>query len=543
MSSDSDDESKPQAWRGPTLPQARTNAMYGGRSGVLSRGNLDGLLDDANSPKMWDALGYPRENELTFNTWLTYYLRGGAVSGLLDKFVDDAWQGRPEMVDDEATDGDDTDDQTDFEKAVENLFDNYAPDNPRRTLLREALKPRLMAADLLARLGQYSAIVVGIKDGENVDERLEESDGRDLSDLAYLELYPENKIDFTVSKDLDDDRYGRPDSYTITDADTKTDEVHHSRVIHVASDTLVDPYCSIPFYNDIVNRIVDMTKIYGASAEGYWRGGYQGIVMKPPEVVKEMGGTTQRLPGEFGDGGDGLANQISNYIDRFDRAIRSNGEIETLGSDIASPADHIDMQWEGISAAKDISQSVLTGNETGERATAEDNAAWRSRVAGMRESYAEASILRPLIDLLIRAGVLPEPDGETYTVEWPPLSELSEQDEAEIMERKANAVKTATGGNPETDTTTAERRKQIYDWDAERGSEAPDHVDEQDNRSPAELDAVMDLDADAQGAPIETATPAAEPSGMAGSVRGNASPDDKRRDTSDESEGDDGGDE
>ncbi|EMA48007.1 anti-CBASS protein Acb1 family protein [Halococcus saccharolyticus] len=535
MSSDSDDESEPQVWRGPDLPQARTNAMYGGRSGVLSRSNFDGLLDDARSPKMWDALGYPRENQLTFNTWLTYYLRGGPVSGLLDKFVNDAWQGRPDIVDDEPTEGDDEDDQTDFETAVENLFDNNAPNNPRRTLLREALKPRLMAADLLARLGQYSVIVVGIKDDQSVSEKLDSDDSRDLSDLAYIELYPQNKIDFTVSKDLDDDRYGRPDSYTITDANTETSDVHHTRVIHIASNTLVDPYRSIPFYKNIINRITDMTKIYGASGEGYWRGGYQGIVMKPPEAIKEIGGTTQRVPTEFQDGGDALATQISNYVDRFDRTIRSNGEIETLGADIASPADHMDIQWEAIAAAKDIPQSIIKGNETGERATTEDNADWRSSVAGDRDSYLEARILRPLLDLLIRAGILPEPDGETYTIEWPALSELSEQEEAEIMERKANAINTATGKNPQQDTTTAERRKQIYDWSPERGSEAPDHVEAQDERSPGELDAAINLDAEAEAASEGTASPATAPSGMAGTVRANADePDGKWRDTSDD---------
>ena len=496
MSTDSDDndteDTTGATYRGPKL---RTNAHGVGGSHGFSRSLLGpqyrGHSLDSQSVRLYDAFNYPEENELNFHTWLSYYYREGPIAGVVDKLVRDTWQGgAPGVTDDDPASGESDQEDTDFEQAVEKLFSH---DNGLN--LRAPVLDRLIAADILATLGQYSIVVFGFEDDADTAKPLEENtldSTDDLNGLAYMEVYAEDDVTFDLVDDLDNDRHGRPETYH---ADGH--EVHHSRVIHVAENTLVDPYYGIPFFKPIVNLIVNIQKILGASGEGYFRGGHPAIVFQPPDTMKNFGSETnpqiKRAPGTFAGKDSELTNKIENSISRYKRAMTANGSIETLSPNVASPADHMAEQWAAVAAAKDLPQSIIKGNETGERATAEDSASLRRRIAGRRSQYAEGRLYRPCIDILSYAGVLPDPQGDGYEVDWPPLSEPTDQEEADL--NKTQAQTAAEGGKMfgTPPTTVAEFRKRFLDMDPERGSEAPDAVAEQDGRSPAELDAAMGM--------------------------------------------------
>jgi hypothetical protein len=122
--------------------------------------------------------------------------------------------------------------------------------------------------------------------------------------------------------------------------------------------------------------------------------------------------------------------------------LRTQGmDVESLGGEDIDPSPVIDANVEAISAQTGIPQSVLKGNETGERATTEDLKEWYGKVQERREQHVTPSIVRALLDRLIDVGVLDAPQGGSYEIEWPPLAETSEEDMATIQLNRSKTAK------------------------------------------------------------------------------------------------------
>jgi hypothetical protein len=108
---------------------------------------------------------------------------------------------------------------------------------------------------------------------------------------------------------------------------------------------------------------------------------------------------------------------------------------------------------------------VLKGNETGERATTQDLKEWYGKIQERREEFVTPTIVRELIDRLIKYDILPTPsDGPAaYSVEWSPLAELAESDVADIQMTRAEMLNEWTGGNPDDYFTREQQRKIVED--------------------------------------------------------------------------------
>lgn len=475
------------------------------RATSLTRESLGDVFgQNSGRSQLWDAIGYPREQELTFDTFWTRYKRTGPGHGIIEKFPNDTWQDFPEISDESDTEGD-----TEFEKAVDELFGQPESYHSRKSL-RKTPKHWLRTADKLATLGEYSVILLGVGDDKSPEEPIQgfedgeldrESENKPFSgldDLKFVGAYSQNEIeDFEVDTDITSETFRLPTEYEIEYSDEENPETFHfSRVIHVPEGVLTDPLRGTPGQLPIFHELLNIDKILAASAEGYWRGAYQGFVIKPPT-------NADGVPLKFSDGGDSpqdssaLAEQINEYTQNFRRTITSTGDIEQLDASIASPKDHLEAQYRSISNAKDAPSSILMGNETGERATQEDREMWHELIGGRRNNFAEPVILRPFLDRLIAIGILPEPDGDGYEVEWPPLAEMSETEEAELRNENSHALHRASGGTPSELATRAERR-QMLDMEPEYGADIDDDEIEQPELQDNPEDAMPPEDIDEQ---------------------------------------------
>lgn len=492
---------------GPTqLSQAyqpRVNARANSH-GPTTRNDLHSMVSDrrVENPTLWDAVGYPTDTNLDkFETHWLRYERQGTARGLIDKPANDTWQEPPDIVDDTA----ESEDQTDFEAEVERFMDG-------ETLRREPLH-RFNVVDRLATLGHYALLVLGFDDGRDLstpvagvaDDEDGEFDG--LDDLQYIATFGEDRVvDVDIVTDMTDPRFRLPESYELVtsstgglvddDEEETTEEVHWSRVIHVPQGTLENDLWGTPYLKPIFHNLVNIDKILAGSAEGYWRSGYAGMVLSPPR-----GPNGELLRFNDADGGTAdssdLQNEIEQYEKNLKRTIATTGEVETLDPAIADPESHINQQYKEIALCKDAPQSILMGNETGERATSEDASMWKEHISSRRTNFAESVIITPLINRLIDVGILPTPNGDgsyAYSVEWPPLDELSEPEQAEVAGTLATALKELTGGQPDRIATRGELRS-VMDWEPALGSEVDDDA-ERVEADFAETDA-----ADADGDP------------------------------------------
>lgn len=452
-------------------PRANATAI----DGSPTRTNIaEAEYRDLDNPTLWDAVGYPSDDELDkFETFWLRYERQGVARGLIDKPARDTWRDTPEVIDT----GSEEDSQTDFEEQAERFMAGET--------LRRQPSHRFNVVDRLATLGQYAVMVLGFADGRDLstpvqgaeaaaienDPTATEGEFSDLDDLHYIATFGEDRVtDIEQVTDMNDPRFRLPKSYEIvTEGDDEDDAetVHWSRVVHVPEGTLEDDLRGTPYYKPIFHNLVNLDKISAGSAEGYWRGGYQGLVVRPP---KGPDGQQLRFSNEQDSGSDELQNQIHQYEENMRRVIATTGQVESLGSQVADPESHATQQYKEIAAAKDIPQSVLMGNETGERATGEDDSMWKEHIAGRRANFSEPAILFPVFDRLIAVGVLPAPTDEGYEFDWPPQDEMTAKEEAEVTDLRASALKKYTGGAPDRIATRGELRNEMG-WDTTLGSE------------------------------------------------------------------------
>lgn len=427
-----------------------------------------GMFHEDQQPTIWDAVNYPRDHEFRFESFYLRYERQAEARAIIDKPANDTWQSDP-LVHDEKHDDED-EEKSDFEKEVKVFLEG---EHTRRKPIH-----RLNVADRLGRLGHYSVIVIGTADGRELDTPLYEDEFNGLDDLNYLAAFAEDRIeDIDTDSDMRSERFRLPEMFEIiteehedqdevgnTAGDYMSQHVHWSRVIHIPEGTLEDDLKGTPALKPVFHELLNIDKIKAASAEGYWRAGYQGLLIQPPEDPQ----TGQRM--KFSDDGEGVEAEINEFLNNFQRTIATRGEVNTMDSSISDPNPHLNANYEAIAAALDLPKAILTGEDRADTASSEDVRQWHQKIGQRRNGFAEPVILEPLIQRLIKFGLLPEPEGDGFNIEWQPLDELSEQQEADLQSTKATTLETLSGGDPTRIASKPELRM-VMGWGPEMGSE------------------------------------------------------------------------
>ena len=230
-------------------------------------------------------------------------------------------------------------------------------------------------------------------------------------------------------------RFNLPELYDITLRDdegksTGALKVHYSRVLHVTEDLLESAVYGSSRLRAVYNRLMDLEKIVGGSAEMFWRGarpGYQGKVGEDFTLTDPMK--------------EALQDQLDEYENNMRRVLMNEGvEFSALETQVSSPKEHIDAQIQMISAETGIPKRILTGSEIGELASTADRDNWFDLIDARRPEFAEGSIIRPFVDVMIELKILPPPKEE-YSVKWDDLYSASDKDKAEVGRIRATAVK------------------------------------------------------------------------------------------------------
>jgi len=290
----------------------------------------------------------------------------------------------------------------------------------------------LVKADKLAGIGCYGVVLLGFSDGAELSQSITLNKNNDL-----LFLRPVSEGDAIIKKletDTTDPRYGLPLYYEINLGGSTTKStnvrVHWSRVIHIAEGALKDEIYGTPRLKKVLNRLLDLERVAGGSSEMFWQGAFPGF------------GIIADADAEFdSDAKEDIEDELEEYVHGLKRYLKLQGvKLESLTPQVESPKDHVDIQLTLIAAATRIPKRILIGSERGELASSQDERAWARYKDLRRRKFVEPRILRPFIDRCIEAGVLPEPEGGEYRVEWPEIMVLTEEDRAKIGEKKANAL-------------------------------------------------------------------------------------------------------
>ena len=364
---------------------------------------------------IYEALGY--KTTLFYKDYLVRYLRQDMAKAIIDRPVNATWQGNISII--ESDDKDET--------PLEIAFNTLQKDLK--------LKSKFIRADKLAGIGEYAVIFLGFNDVSKKEEFINPVEPHTNLKLMYVKPLGQGSaaIDEYVTN-TSDKRYGLPEIYKLTltkETGTSSTEirVHYSRILHIVDDILESEVFAIPRLQAVYNRLMDLEKLVGGSAEMFWRGarpGYSGKVDKD----FEMGVETKK----------DLLDQVDEYENNLRRILVNEGvELKGLDQQIADPNNHVDIQLTMISAVTGIPKRILSGSERGELSSAQDKSEWLSYVKTRRDEFAEGRIVRLFVDTLITYKILPE--VKEYTVQWEDLFALSEKEKAEIGKIRATALK------------------------------------------------------------------------------------------------------
>ncbi len=412
-----------------TLKRIKTNNGHGRQSEteqlktyttLMNRAQLMARLGQqyGGDRDIYQALGY--STDLDYTHYLAQYERQDIAKAIINRPVEATWRGGFTLLESKDIE------ETPLEKAWGVLKNDIM------------VMTSLSRLDRLAGIGHYGVLLLGLSDVKDSMGFSEPVAGNKLQ-LKYVKPLAEGSAEIVEwEQDTGNERFGLPTMYRLTvrsSSDTTAIEidlkVHHTRIIHAQSSELLESEShGVPRLKAVFNRLKDLEKLVGGSAEMFWRGARPGYQAKLSEEYKMDEDTLAALQ-----------TQVDEYEHNIRRILINEGiDLTALQMQVADPSAHVDIQLQMISAVTGIPKRILTGSEMGELASSQDLTNWLHVVQSRREEYAEPVLVRPFIDRCIEYGVLPEPKEEDYSVEWEDLWSASAKEKAEIGEIIAKSI-------------------------------------------------------------------------------------------------------
>ena len=443
---------------------------------VMSRSQLINRLMDPRR-NIDDECGYPPDiTSIGIDQYRDLYDREPVANRVVQLLPRECWQVQPLVYEDE-----DSQKPTEFEDAWDALGRGLRGE--QCWYQDEAGSPvweHLRRADVLSGIGHYGVLLLGFDDGKALDQPVDgvsqtaeanfgtlqgtdaqyagirlgpaefpsDKPSTQKRKLLFLRAYDESLVQITqYEADLRSPRFGMPVFYLLTINDPREQQsgiglpvarvkVHWTRLIHLADNLNSSEVMGTPRMRPVLNRLLDLRKVYGASAEGFWKSCFTGLSL---ETHPELGGDAiiDQL---------GMKSMMENYQNGLQRYLTLVGmSAKSLAPSVVDPASQISTQIEAICIQLGCPVRVFKGSERGELASSQDDASWNDRLRERQNNYITPRVIVPFIDRLISAGVLPEPQG--YSVEWPDLDSLGDADKAAIgLQRTQALVAYVTGG-------------------------------------------------------------------------------------------------
>jgi len=185
----------------------------------------------------------------------------------------------------------------------------------------------------------------------------------------------------------------------------------------------------VPRQRPVYDRLYDLYKLYGGSAEMYWRGAFPGLSLE----------THPQLGGDVTVDAAATRTQMEQYMNGLQRYLLNTGiSAKSLAPQVVDPSKQIEIQLDAICIQLKVPKRIFLGSERGELASTQDSKAWNNRLMSRQNGYITPRIIVPFIDRLITFGVLPEPQG--YSIVWEDLNSLTEEQQSIIAKNRIEAI-------------------------------------------------------------------------------------------------------
>ena len=406
---------------------------------MMSRTQLMSSLMDPRRDLNHEC-GYPETSALTPHMYRLMFDREAVAARAVEVIPLETWKVQPTVFEDE-----DIDVETPFEAAWKEMVKNLRGKSWYQDEGGSLIWDALLRADTMSGVGSYGVLLLGVDDGLPLREPLVPKPGRKL---LFLRVFDESLAEISSCEtDPKNPRYGKPTMYNLTFADpadvhsgqgqiTTMENVHWTRVLHIADNLGSSELFGVPRLRPIFNNLHNLRKLYGGSAEMYWRGAFPGISLE----------THPQLGGDVEVDASATREQMEQYMNGLQRYFSLMGmSAKSLAPQVVDPTPQIDTQLEAICIKLAVPKRVFMGSERGELSSAEDKDTWNDRLRSRQSMYVTPRLIVPFVDLCIMLGILPEPEG--YSVWWPDLSEAGATEQATNAGLITDAMSKYVGGS------------------------------------------------------------------------------------------------
>jgi len=489
---------------------------------------------------------YPETSQIKIIDYLEMYERSAIGNRVVSVLPAESWQISPEIFED-----DDPDTETEFEAAWADLGrylleeeSFFANDEEHGNPIWEYLH----RADRLSGIGHFGIILIGIDDGKSLLEPVEgfedqepgdlspgpmfvnnkdtngdvkkDSGGKDKAkgakrSLLYLSVFDESCITSMVYEpNQSSPRYRKPKfynidlgindttEYTTAGREGRSIKVHWSRCIHLADNMDSSEVFGVPRQRSVWNHLLDLMKVYGGGAEGFWKNCVMRIFLE----------THPQLGGDVTIDEEGIKEKMWDMDNGLQKHAALMGmSAKTVAPTVVDPSPHVNTQIEAICIKIPIPKRVFMGSERGELASGQDDGTWNDTVRGRRNEYVIPRIIAPFVNRLIKMGVLPKP--KSLTVNWPDPETMKPIEQAQLAVHRVDAMSKYIAGKVDMlidpmDFLTREmgftddEAETILERAVERAEGVAEEQEEERLKLAAEQEAANEKLAKAQPAPV-----------------------------------------
>jgi hypothetical protein len=393
---------------------------------------LDRMMGSLDPRRNYDdECGYPHDNPGPA-TYQELYDREPIASRVVDVYPRETWIAAPQVYEVE-----DTDVETPFETAWNELDRALRGGSLYQCEEGSPVWEYLSRADILSGIGHYGVVLLGLSGSDGLEApAFTPGKAQAARQLLFMRVFPESMA--AVSKydtNPGSPRFGLPEAYNLTFANPSSSgatggqqqTVHWTRILHIADNLGSSEVFGTPRMQPVLNRLLDLRKVYGGDAEGYWKSCILRIFFESKEGDVDL--DIESLKEAF--------EQSENGTQRMMALLGMSAK--TIAPSMTDPTAHISIQLDAICIKLGIPKRVFMGSERGELASTQDSQAWNDRIRARQHGYVTPRIIVPFVDRLIALGVLPAP-SEGYSVYWPGLDALSEEEKAKIAKTRMEAL-------------------------------------------------------------------------------------------------------
>ena len=233
--------------------------------------------------------------------------------------------------------------------------------------------------------------------------------------IISLEAYgPQNMEDPEIEKDENSERFGQPKTYKIKITETKTVDVHYSRVIHFATRKIEPGYKGLSVLEPVWDVLTVLWNELWGMGQTLYRYGSGFPVITVKGATKEQIDQYKR---EWGP----LTAQTSMWTDE-----NTTIDFKGLAGRALDPEPYYLPIMENISAGTSIPMAILRGAQAGQLAGSEVNEREYFKLISDCQSRYEPGIM-DLIDRLMETKQIPDVH---YRINWLGSFEINPRDKA-----------------------------------------------------------------------------------------------------------------